>query len=298
MRPEVRTVFHEPSSTFSYVVWDPATLRAAIVDAALDFDPNSGRSGTDTAQRLVDVVERERLTVDWILETHAHADHMMAIPFLQARFGAPAAIGEGIRVVQGRFRHLFNLGDGFATDGSQFDHLFADGDTFEVGGIPARVIATPGHTSDHVSYVIGDAVFVGDTLFLPDAGTARCDFPGGDAAMLYRSIGRLFAALDDATRMFVLHDYGTEERGPAYETTIGEQRRHNIHVGAGATEAGYVRLRDARDATLPMPVLILPAVQVNVRAGRFPEPEDNGLRYLKIPLDEFRPHWSLPADAG
>lgn len=294
MHPEVRTVFHEPSSTFSYVVWDPGTRRAAIVDAALDFDPNSGRSDTHTAQRLVDIVEREGLTVEWILETHAHADHMMAIPFLQARFDAPAAIGEGIRVVQGRFRHLFNLGDGFAADGSQFDRLFADGDTFNVGDIPARVIATPGHTSDHVSYVIGDAVFVGDTLFLPDAGTARCDFPGGDAAMLYRSIGRLFAELADDTRMFILHDYGTDQRGPAYETTVGEQRRANIHVGEGSTEAGYAHLRNERDARLPMPVLILPAVQVNVRAGRFPEPEDNGLRYLKIPIDEFRPHWDLP----
>lgn len=295
MRPEVRTVFHAPSSTFSYVVWDPGTRRAAIVDAALDFDPNSGRSGTDTAQRLVDIVEREDLTVEWILETHAHADHMMAIPFLQARFDAPAAIGEGIRVVQERFRHLFNLGERFAVDGRQFDRLFADDDTFHVGDIPARVIATPGHTSDHVSYVIGDAVFVGDTLFLPDAGTARCDFPGGDAAVLYRSIGRLFEELADATRMFILHDYGTDERGPAYETTVGEQRRDNIHVGAGSTESGYARLRNERDATLPMPVLILPAVQVNIRAGRFPEPEDNGLSYLKIPLDEFRPHWNLPA---
>lgn len=298
MRPEVRTVFHGPSSTFSYVVWDPGTRRAAIVDAALDFDPSSGRSDTATAQGLVDIVEREDLVVEWILETHAHADHMMAIPFLQARFDAPAAIGAGIAVVQRRFRHLFNLGDDFAVDGSQFDHLFADGDTFHVGDIPARVIDTPGHTSDHVSYVIGDAVFVGDTLFLPDAGTARCDFPGGDAAMLYRSIGRLFEALDDDTRMFILHDYGTDRRGPAYETTVGAQRRHNIHVGEGATEAGFARLRDGRDATLPMPVLILPAVQVNVRAGRFPAPEANGLRYLKIPLDEFRPHWDLPAGAG
>lgn len=294
MHPEVRTVFHEPSSTFSYVAWDPGTRRAAIVDAALDFDPSSGRSDTHTAQRLVDIVEREGLTVEWILETHAHADHMMAIPFLQARFDAPAAIGEGIRVVQERFRHLFNLGHGFAADGSQFDRLFADGDGFRVGDIPARVIATPGHTSDHVSYVIGDAVFVGDTLFLPDAGTARCDFPGGDATMLYRSIGRLFTELADDTRMFILHDYGTDERGPAYETTVGEQRHANIHVGEGSTETGYARLRDERDATLPMPVLILPAVQVNVRAGRFPAPEGNGLRYLKIPLDEFRPHWDLP----
>ena len=291
MRPEVRHVFHPPSHTYSYVVWDPATRRAAIIDPVLDYDPASGRSETDTAQALVDIVEAEGLTVDWLLETHAHADHMMAIPFLKARFGAPVAIGEGITQVQARFVRLFNLGADFPSDGRQFDHLFADGETFAIGELPAQVIHTPGHTSDHVSYVIGDAVFVGDTLFLPDAGTARCDFPAGSATDLYRSIHRLFEALPDSQRVFVLHDYGTEARGPANETTIGAEREGNIHVGAGTSEADFVALREARDATLPMPTLILSAVQVNIRAGDFPPAEGNGMRYLKIPLDEFRAHW-------
>lgn len=294
MKPEVRTVVHEPSNTFSYVVWDPETRRAAIIDAALDFDPNSGRSGTATAQRLVDIVRAEGLTVEWILETHAHADHMMAIPFLRSHFDAPTAIGEHITLVQQRLAWLFNLGTEFPTDGRQFDHLFGDGDTFRVGDLPAQVIHTPGHTSDHVTYVIGDAVFVGDTLFMPDAGTARCDFPAGDARQLYRSIHRLFDGLPDHYRMFILHDYGTDERGLAYETTIGDQRRSNIHLGGDVSEDDFAHRREARDATLPMPVLILPAVQVNIRAGHFPEPEGNGLSYLKMPVDEFRPHWTLP----
>ncbi len=295
MHTEVRSVLHEPSNTFSYVVWDPATRRAAIIDAALDFDPYSGRSGTETAQQLVDIVHAEGLEVQWLLETHAHADHMMAIPFLRSHFDAPTAIGEHITVVQQRLQWLFNLDPNFPTDGSQFDRLFADGDTFQVGELPARVFHTPGHTSDHITYVIGDAVFVGDTLFMPDAGTARCDFPAGDARQLYRSIHRLFDELPDEYRMFMLHDYGTDQRGLAYETTVGAQRRENIHVGGGVGEEEFAEKRNARDATLPMPVLILPAVQVNIRAGRFPEPEGNGVRYLKIPLDEFGPHWQPPA---
>lgn len=294
MQPEVRAVFHEASWTFSYLLWDPETKQAAIIDAALDFDPYSGQTGTETAQQFVDLVREHDLTVQWILETHAHADHMMVVPFLKSHFDAPVAIGENITVVQERLKWLFNLEEDFPTDGSQFDRLFADGDTFHVGNIPARVIYTPGHTSDHITYVIGDAVFVGDTLFLPDAGTARCDFPAGDARTLYRSIQRLFDEVPDDYRMFILHDYGTDERGYEYETTVGEQRRNNIHVGEGKSEDEFVRQREARDATLPMPVLILPAVQVNIRAGHFPEPEDNGVRYLKIPVDEFRPHWNLP----
>lgn len=294
MKPEVRTVFHEASWTFSYLVWDPATKRAAIIDAALDFDPHSGRTGTETARKLVDLVREHDLTVEWILETHAHADHMMVIPFLQSHFDAVSAIGDQITVVQERLAWLFNLGRDFPVDGSQFDRLFSDGEEFRVGNIPARVIHTPGHTSDHITYVIGDAVFVGDTLFMPDAGTARCDFPAGDARMLYRSIHRLFDELPDEYRMFILHDYGTDERGYAYETTVGAQRRDNIHLGGGVPEDEFVERRDARDATLPMPVLILPAVQVNIRAGHFPDPEDNGLRYLKIPVDEFRPNWNVP----
>lgn len=294
MKPEVRHVLHDPSSTFSYVVWDPGTKRAAIIDAALDFDPKSGRSGTETAQKLVDLVKAEGLTVEWILETHAHADHMMVIPFLKSHFDAPSAIGENIRVVQERFKYLFNLEPDFPTDGSQFDRLFKDGDTFKVGDIDARVLYTPGHTSDHITYVIGDSVFVGDTLFLPDAGTARCDFPAGSARDLFRSIHRIFDEVPDEYRMFVLHDYGTKERDRQNETTVGEQRKHNIHVGGDASEEAYVTQREERDATLPMPVLIVPSVQINIRAGHFPPAESNGLRYLKIPLDEFGPHWLPP----
>ena len=291
MQPIVRSVFHAPSHTFSYVVWDAATRRAAIIDPVLDYDPHSGRCGTQTAEQLIAVVEAEGLRVDWLLETHAHADHMSALAFLKARLDAPTAIGERITEVQARFARLFNLGEDFATDGRQFDHCFADEETFALGDLPAQVLHTPGHTSDHITYVIGDAVFVGDTLFMPDAGTARCDFPAGSARELYRSIHRLFAALDDDQRVFLLHDYGTDTREPACQTTIGEQRQANIHVAEGVGEDDYVAMREARDATLPMPVLILPAVQVNIRAGHFPPAESNGLRYLKIPLDEFGAHW-------
>ena len=240
MNLEVRHVLHDPSSTFSYVVWDPETRRAAVIDPALDFEQNSGRTSTETAQRLVDIVRAEGLTVDWILETHAHADHVSAAPFVRRQVGGQVGIGEAIRQVQAHFRDVFNLERGFLPDGSQFDHLFADGETFEVGGIGARAIATPGHTNDHLTYWIGDAAFVGDTLFMPDAGSARCDFPGGDARKLYQSAQRLFRELPDDTRMFMLHDYGagnTRER--RNETTVGEQRRHNIHVHEGVDEDEY-----------------------------------------------------------
>ena len=295
MSPEVRHVFHPPSHTFSYVVWDPATRRAAIIDPVLDYDPASGRSGTETAEKLLAIIEAEGLTVDWLLETHAHADHMTAAAWFKARFDVPVAIGARITEVQARFLKLFNLEPDFPTDGSQFDRLFADGETFSIGDIPARVLYTPGHTSYHISYVIGDAVFVGDTLFLPDAGTARCDFPAGSARDLYRSIHRLFTELPDDQRVYVLHDYGTEERGPDNVTSIGEERAGNIHVGGDKTEEAFVAMREARDATLPMPALILSAVQVNIRAGAFPPPEPNGTSYLKIPLDTFRAHWR-PSD--
>ncbi len=294
MTPEVRHVFHGPSYTFSYVVWDAATRRAAIIDPVLDYDPASGRTDTKTAQQILDIVQAEDLSVDWLLETHAHADHIMAAAWLKAQWHAPIAIGERITEVQARFAWLFNLGSDFSVDGRQFDRLFADGDAFAIGDIPVQVIHTPGHTSDHVSYVIGDAVFVGDTLFLPDAGTARCDFPAGSAKDLYRSIHTLFDRLPDTQRLFVLHDYGTEQRVPAFETTIGDQRQHNIHVGGDAREADFVAIREARDQSLPMPTLILPAVQVNIRAGVFPPPEANGVSYLKIPIDTFTAHWQPP----
>lgn len=288
MTPTVHPFFHADSNTWSYVVADPASGAAAVVDPVLDFDPKAARTSTTSAQALVDFVAERGLDVRWILETHAHADHLSAGAWLKARWPhATLAIGEGIRAVQKTFRPIFNLGEHFPVDGSQFDRLFADGDAFAVGEITARVIAVPGHTSDSNAYLIGDALFTGDSLFMPDGGTARCDFPGGDAATLFRSIRRLFAELPDDTRVFVCHDYGPGGRDVACETTIGEQKRSNIHVRDGTSQAQFVEMRDARDATLPMPVLILPAVQVNIRAGELPPPDANGVRYLKLPIDQL-----------
>ncbi len=287
MRPIVTPFFHADSCTWTYVVADEKTMQAAIVDPVLDFDAKSGRTGTNSAQALVDHAQAQGLDVRWILETHAHADHLSAGHWLKTAFpAATLAIGEGIRTVQATFRPIFDLGDDFATDGSQFDHLFADGERFAVGTIDAEVIAVPGHTNDSVAYRIGDAVFVGDSIFMPDGGTARCDFPGGDAGMLYRSIHRLFALPDDA-RVFVCHDYAPGGRAYACETTVGAQKAGNIHVRDGVDEAAFVAVRTARDATLAMPALLLPSVQVNIRAGRLPEPGANGVRYLKLPLDRF-----------
>jgi glyoxylase-like metal-dependent hydrolase (beta-lactamase superfamily II) len=281
--PEVAPFLHAPSNTWTYVVSDPATRTAAIIDPVLDFDAASGRIGTTSATALLDHVERNALQVRWILETHAHADHLSAGCWLKERWtDATLAIGAGIREVQARFRPLFNAD--FATDGSQFDRLFADGETFQVGTLAARVIAVPGHTPDSVAYLIGDALFTGDSLFMPDGGSARCDFPGGDAAVLYRSIRRLFAELADDTRVFVCHDYGPGGRALGNATTLGAQKRDNIHVRDGNDEATFVAMRTARDATLPVPALLLPALQVNLRGGALPEPEGNGVRYLKIPL--------------
>ena len=284
--PEVQAFFHEPSHTFSYVAWDPATRKAAVIDAALDYDAASGRTAHEAAQKIVAFVREHDLTVDWVIDTHVHADHLSAAPWVQSQVGGTLAIGEHIREVQHAFGALFNAGDAFARDGSQFDHLFADGEGYRLGDIEAQAIHTPGHTPACMTHVIGDAAFVGDTLFMPDYGTARCDFPGGDAATLYRSIRRMFE-LPDATRVFVCHDYGPGGREVACETTIGEQRRANIHVRDGISEARFVAMREARDATLAMPALILPAVQVNIRAGALPEPEDNGVRYLKLPIDRL-----------
>lgn len=287
MRPTVTPFFHADSCTWTYVIADEATKQAAIVDPVLDFDAKSGRTGTTSAQRLVDHAQAHGLDVRWILETHAHADHLSAGHWLKTAFpAATLAIGEGIRTVQATFRPIFDLGDDFATDGSQFDHLFADGERFAVGAIEAEVIAVPGHTNDSVAYRIGDALFVGDSIFMPDGGTARCDFPGGDAGMLYRSIHRLFALPDD-TRVFVCHDYAPGGRAYACETTVGAEKAGNIHVHDGVDEAAFVAVRTARDATLAMPALLLPSVQVNIRAGRLPEPDANGVRYLKLPLDRF-----------
>ena len=286
MNPLVHPFFHADSNTWSYLVHAPGDTVAAVIDPVLDFDPKSARTSTASAQAIVDHVAAQGLQVQWLLETHAHADHLSAAHWLKQTHWPEAriAIGEGIRTVQKTFRPIFNLGEHFPIDGSQFDQLFADDETFSIGAMPARVIAVPGHTSDSNAYLVGDALFTGDSLFMPDGGTARCDFPGGSAAVLYRSIQRLYALPDD-TRVFVCHDYGPGGRPFACETTIGEQKRANIHVRDGVDEADFVRLRDARDATLAMPTLILPAVQTNIRAGALPDPEDNGVRYLKLPID-------------
>ncbi len=283
----VTPFFHADSCTWTYVVADQTTRQAAIVDPVLDFDAASGRTSTTSAQQLVDHVQAQSLDVRWILETHAHADHLSAGHWLKAQFAnATLAIGEGIREVQKTFRPIFNLGEHFPIDGSQFDHLFVDGERFAIGEIEAEVIAVPGHTNDSVAYRIGNAIFVGDSIFMPDGGTARCDFPGGDAHRLYRSIQRLFALPND-THVFVCHDYAPGGRAYACETTVAAQKAGNIHVADGIGEDAFVAMRTARDATLAMPALLLPAVQVNVRAGRLPEPEDNGVRYLKLPIDRF-----------
>lgn len=284
VRTEVKRFLHEPTSTFSYVAWDPATRRAAVIDAVLDYDEASGRIGTDSLDEIARFVRDAGLSVEWVLETHAHADHLAGGGRVQRELGGRTGIGVGIRAVQRHFRGVYNLGDAFPVDGSQFDHLFADDERFEVGGLAAQAIPTPGHTSDSLTYVIGDAAFCGDTLFMPDGGTARCDFPGGDAATLYRSIRRLYE-LPASTRLFVLHDYRPGGREYRNETTIGDQRRHNIHVHDGVSEAEFVATRQQRDRTLGMPQLIIPSIQVNIRGGMLPGPENNGTAYLKVPLN-------------
>ena len=284
-RPTVKAFFDNDTNTVSYVVTDPQTRHCAIVDSVLDYDPKAGRTHHDSARQIVAYVKQEGLTVDWLLETHVHADHLSAAPWIQQQVGGKLAIGEHIRTVQDTFGKVFNAGTEFARDGRQFDHLFADGDTYKIGNIEARAIHTPGHTPACMSHVIGDAVFVGDTLFMPDYGTARCDFPGGDARTLYQSVQKLLALPDD-TRMFLCHDYLPESRSEyQWETTVGDQRRHNIHVHEGVSEQEFVSMREKRDATLDMPRLILPSVQINMRAGHLPPEEDNGVSYLKIPLN-------------
>ena len=285
--PQVESFFDHDTNTVSYVVIDPATRHCAIVDSVLDYDPAAGRTRHQGARRLVDFVRAHELTVEWLLETHVHADHLSAAPWLQERVGGKLAIGDRIRTVQETFGRIFNAGTDFARDGSQFDHLFHDGETYSIGKLACRALHTPGHTPACMSHVIGDAVFVGDTLFMPDYGTARCDFPGGDARTLYRSIRKLLA-LPDETRMFLCHDYLPEGREDFHwQTTVGDQRRHNIHVHEGIAEDAFVAMREQRDATLGMPRLILPSVQVNMRAGHLPPAESNGTRYLKIPLNVF-----------
>ena len=285
MRPDVAPFHDSATGTWSYVVSDPATRAAAILDPVLDFDPKSARTSHASADALLEHVRAQGLKVEWLLETHAHADHLSGAQWLRERLpGATVAMGNGIRQTQRSFAPVFGFGDDVPTDGSQFDHLFDADDRFRLGDIDVQVIAAPGHTADCVAYLIGDALFCGDTLFMPDAGTARTDFPNADAATLYRTI-RAFHALPDDTRVFVCHDYGPNGREVACETTIGAQKRENIHLREDTSEADYVAMRKARDATLPMPALILPALQVNLRAGALPPPSGNGVRYLRIPLD-------------
>ncbi|MFY9513865.1 MAG: MBL fold metallo-hydrolase [Rubrivivax sp.] len=287
MHPSTRCTeaFFDPrTATVSYLVWDSATLGAAIVDPVLDFEVKSGRTSTGSADRVAARVRELGLQVDWILETHAHADHLSAARYLKGLVGGRIAIGENIRRVQEVFKKIYNLDRNFLPDGSQFDHLFQDGESFHIGSLEATALLVPGHTPADMAYLVGGAVFVGDTLFMPDVGTARCDFPGGSARQLYASARRLLA-LPPETEMFVCHDYPPAGRSAAWQTTVAAQRAGNIHVHDGVDEAGFVAVREKRDATLEMPTLILPAIQVNVRAGELPPAEDNGVRYLRIPLN-------------
>ncbi len=277
--------FHDPDTgTVTYLVTDPATGAAAIIDPVLDYDPKAARTATRSAEALIARVRATGVRVDWLLETHVHADHLSAMPHVRRALGGQSGIGARIDAVQRSFKDMFAFERDFHPDGSQFDRRFADNESFALGTIPARVLHTPGHTPACVSYLIGDAVFVGDTLFMPDSGTARCDFPGGDPATLYRSIRRILA-LPKETRMFICHDYRPGGRPAAWETTVAEQRAANIHIHDGITEAEFVALRTARDRTLSMPVLMIPAVQVNIRAGELPPPAANGVRYLQIPVN-------------
>ncbi|WP_339821549.1 MBL fold metallo-hydrolase [uncultured Parasphingorhabdus sp.] len=283
--PVIKAFFDLPTNTVTYVVHDKETKCAAVIDSVFDFDPASGRTSFDSADEVIAYVKDQGLTVQWLLETHAHADHLSAAPYLQEKLGGKIAIGEHIVTVQDVFGKLFNAGTEFQRDGSDFDHLFADGDTFKIGKLDVTVMHVPGHTPADIAYVIGDAVFVGDTMFMPDYGSARADFPGGDARKLYRSMRRLLS-LPDTTRLFMCHDYLPAGRTEyVWETTVADERKGNIHAHDGVSEDEFVKMRTERDKTLDMPRLILPSVQVNMRAGHLPPEEDNGVRYLKVPLN-------------
>lgn len=284
MSPVVQAFFDPATWTVSYVVFDRPGGEAAIIDPVLDYDPKSGRTRTASADLLVSFISGQRLTLRWILETHAHADHLSAAHYLRGKLGGQVAIGAGITQVQSVFKGIFNLEAGFRTDGSQFDHLLAPGETFAIGALTGEAISVPGHTPACMAYRVGDAVFVGDTLFMPDVGTARCDFPGGDAHALYHSVRKLLS-LPPTTRLFMCHDYPPAGREPVWQSSVADQRAANIHIHDGISEDDFVAMRTRRDATLAMPVLILPAVQVNIRAGEMPPKEANGVAYLKIPVD-------------
>lgn len=284
MKPDVRAFFDPATWTLTYVVKDPNSASCAIIDSVLDYDAASGRTKTNSADQVIHMIKSEGLSVEWIVETHVHADHLSAAPYLHNQLGGKIGIGTHITDVQTIFGNLFNAEPEFRRDGSQFDALFEDGDTFAIGGLTAKAMHTPGHTPACMTYYVCDALFVGDTLFMPDLGTARCDFPGGDARILFQSIQRLLA-LPPETSMFMCHDYTPDGRELKYQTTVAEQKTANLHVHDGISEDEFVDLRTAKDKTLNMPVLILPSVQINMRAGELPPAEDNGVRYLKIPLD-------------
>jgi len=286
MNPLVTAFRHEPTGTWSYVVQDPNSRAAAVIDPVMDFEFRAGRTFTEAADEIIGFVRDRDLDVQWILETHAHADHLSAAPYIQEHFPAPIGIGRGITAVQERFKKIFNLPEAFPADGSQFDRLFDEGDTFSIGGLVGKVIATPGHTSDSNSFLIGDAVFVGDSLFAPRFGTARCDFPGGDAGLLFDSIKKLYV-LPEETRVFLCHDYPPEGKEPISETSIGDQKRENVHVRADTIREEFVKMRKKRDSELPLPDLIIPSVQVNINTGKPMPPEENGTSYIKIPVNIF-----------
>jgi glyoxylase-like metal-dependent hydrolase (beta-lactamase superfamily II) len=287
MSPIVQAFFDQATNTISYVVRDPNGSACAVIDSVLDFDYASGRTDTTSADRIIAFVQREGLSVDWLLETHVHADHLSAAPYIQQRLGGKIGIGDRITDVQDTFGKVFNEGTEFQRDGSQFDQLFVEGDSLMIGQMRADVLHTPGHTPACLTYVIGDAAFVGDTLFMPDFGTARCDFPGGSSETLFESVQKILA-LPDATRIFVGHDYKAPGRDDyAWETTVGEQKTKNIHIGGGTSREDFTAMRDARDATLDMPRLIVPSLQVNMRAGRMPEPDDKGDVFLKVPINKL-----------
>jgi len=286
VKPEVTAFFDEPTNTISYVVKDPNSNACAIIDSVMDIDYAAGRIAYESADEIIDFVRENGLEVEWLIETHAHADHLSAAPYIQGKLGGKLGIGENIKVVQEVFGKIFNEGTEFQRDGSQFDRLFTDGDTYEIGSMKAFAMLTPGHTPACMTHVIGDAAFVGDTLFMPDGGTARADFPGGDARTLYRSIKRVLE-LPGETRLFMCHDYAPGGREIKWETTVAEERAQNIHVREGVSEDDFVAVREARDKTLELPKLIIPSIQVNMRGGNLPEPDESGKRHLKVPINEL-----------
>lgn len=284
MKPNIEPFFEPATSTVSYVVFDEAGGSCAVIDPVLDYDAKSGRTSTQFADKQIQFIKSQQLTVEWILETHAHADHLSSAQYLQNKLGGNIAIGNGIPAVQKTFKKLFNIGDEFVPNGSHFDHLLADGEIFQVGKLSAKAILVPGHTPADLAYQFGDAIFIGDTLFMPDVGTARADFPGGDARKLFQSIHKLLEYPPE-TRLLMCHDYPPTDRAAQWESTVAEQRKHNIHVHDGISEDGFVTMRTARDKTLDVPTLLMPSIQTNIRAGKMPPAEENGTAYFKIPIN-------------